>query len=320
MATLNRAFTIALFTSCCSISSSSCQTGKKTDASAQVIFEATTPCDELSKSLLRIPESTKCEMMKWKLTLDKDSKTSTLTNYNLICTYGVGKQGTREFMEGAMTKELEGKLTVAKGIAGNREAEVYQLQNDSSQLVLFFLKVGENLLHLLDGNKHLMVGTGAWSYTLNRMTPAVHSTDKLFLTTTSQISGDSAIAGIFSARTPCIDVLRHLNKISEPGCQIVKCQLRLYQDTMTHAPSTFLLYTIYVGKGDTRYSNTGTWRIGKGIKNDPDVRTLQLDFDNAQTSMLFVIADENILFMLDEMQNLLVGGEYCGFTFNRKKE
>jgi hypothetical protein len=314
-----KASLLTIYFAVCAVVNSCSQTTKPGDSSTPIIFEATTPCKDVVKTMLHIPTNTKCEMMRWTVTLLKDQKTLSPSSYKLTCVYGIGKQGTRGFMEGAETIELAGKLTIEKGIKENKEAVVYKLTSDNSPVSLSFLKLGENLLHLLDIDKHLMVGNGAWSYTFNRIHPVVPSSTKLSLATTSHVSTGSDTVGVFDGRTPCSDALRALNGISTNECQIIKCRLALFQDSNTHNPTGFLFQTIYVGAGDTKYSNTGKWKVMQGLKNDPSSVVYQLDFDKPQLSLALVKADDNILYFLDEDKNLMVGNTYTSYTLNRNK-
>lgn len=308
---------------CFVITNSCSQTATTASSSAPMVYKATTPCSDAVKSLLQIPADTKCEMMRWTLTLFQDPKTSVPSGYNLIYEYGIGKQGTRGFTEGAKTIELKGKWTIGKGTKEIAGAEVYILTADNSPVSLFFLKPDQNLLHLLDQDKNLVVGTGAWSYTLNNVSPIPASTDKFSLQPDPalRIETDSVIVGVFDGRTPCSNELLELNGISASGCQIIKCRLILYQDTITHTPTTFQIYTVYVGKGDTRYSNTGKWKIFKGTKNDPEARVYLLEPDSGKPySLALLKADNNILFFLDENMNYKVGDTYTSYTLNRSKK
>jgi hypothetical protein len=313
-------FVITPLAICFIITNSCSQTTKPGSSSIPQVFEATTPCNDVLKKLLQTPSDMECEMVKWSLTLYLDSKIVNPSTYKLNYEYGLPKQGTRGFMEGAKTIELKGKLIIEKGIKENKDAVVYKLIADNSPISLSFLKLGDNLLHLLDSDKRLMVGTGAWSYTLNNIKPVTPSSNKLFLQSTPYISVDSPIVGTFDGRTPCNDALRELNEISGNGCQIIKCRLILYQDVKTHEPTTFLLYTVYVGKGDTRYSNTGKWKMIKGTKNDPGAIVYQLDSDKPPVSLAFLKADDNILFFLDKDGNLMVGNSYCSYTLSKTKK
>ena len=84
-------------------------------------------------------------------------------------------------MEGTGTIELKGKWTIGKGTNESAEAVVYKLNAGNSPISLSFLKPDQNLLHLLDLDKRLMIGNGAWSYTLNRINPIIASSAKLNL-------------------------------------------------------------------------------------------------------------------------------------------
>jgi hypothetical protein len=302
------------------ITNSCSQTTATGSPSVHEVFAASTPCDDASKALLKIPASTKCEWMKWNLTLYQDQKSLIPSTYKLICKYGLSKQGTRDFMEGAETIELKGKLAISKGTNENAEAVVYTLHAENSPISLSFLQPDQNLLHLIDADNRLMIGNGAWSYTLNRIDPVPASSAKFSMQTTTppRITTDSLIVGVFDGRTPCNTELRELNGISAAGCQIIKCRLTLYQNIKTHEPTTFQLQTIYVGKGDARYTSIGKWKMSKGTKTGPEAIVYQLELDSGNLQTLeFIKADDNILFLLDKDRNFLVGNNYTSYTLNR---
>jgi hypothetical protein len=127
------------------------------------------------------------------------------------------------------------------------------------------------------------------------------------------------VVGIFEGRTPCNEMLRELNGIASRNCQGIKCQLILYQDVKTHQPSTFLLHTIYVGAGDTKYSNTGKWLM-QGTTSSPGAVVYHLNFDKPQTSLRLLSVDDNVLFFLDKDEKFLVGDTYTSYTLNRAKK
>ena len=64
---------------------------------------------------------------------------------------------------------MEGKWTIIKGMASASNAIVYQLKDNKTSKTISFLKLNDNLLHLLDSDQRLMIGNAAWSYTLNRI-------------------------------------------------------------------------------------------------------------------------------------------------------
>jgi hypothetical protein len=313
---------IFLFSLFAGITSSCSQTVKSGGSSDPVIYEATTSCNNATKELLRIPENFKTEMIKWRLTLYHDAKTSAPSVFDLICTYGIGKPGTKGFMEGAKTIELKGKWTIDKTTKQNGKAVIYNLM-DSSGISLSFLQPDQNLLHLLDKDDHLMIGTAAWSYTLNRIHPLI-SINRFMLQPANRFKkADSTMAGVFEGRTPCNSVLRKINEIPAYGCGIIKCRLVLYLDNKTHEPATFLFQTIYVGNGDdNKYSITGKWKLMQDPKYDPAVIFYQLEPDppKSQTVFRLLKADNNILFFLDNDDGFWVGDQYTSYTLNRKKD
>jgi hypothetical protein len=107
--------------------------------------------------------------MKWHLTLYQDGSKKTPDTYKLDCFFGLPKQGTNGFIGGGKKTEMEGKWTIDKGTPSDPHAIVYRLHDSKTNTTISFLKLNDNLLHLLDSDQRLMIGTAAWSYTLNRI-------------------------------------------------------------------------------------------------------------------------------------------------------
>lgn len=124
-------------------------------------FVGSTPCSQGTRPLPGMAVSDSCELMKWKLTLSAD-------RFILHCNYGMAKQGTKGFVDGGKTIDLEGHWVIAKGRAADPNATIYRLTDNKSNRTILLLKLGEDLLQVLDSDYHLMTGTAAWSYTLNR--------------------------------------------------------------------------------------------------------------------------------------------------------
>ena len=166
-----------------------------------------------------------------------------------------------------------------------------------------------------------MNGTAAWSYTFNRTAPGTASTARFVprLVSSPQLPGVSDTVGVYYGRTPCNKALREINNISSEGCQIIKCRLVLLQDTNTHAPTNFIIQTIYVGKGDNKYSVAGTWKLLQGTVDEPTAAVYQLlPVDGkSHNQLLLVKADDNILYFIDDDTQLLVGDSYSSYTLNR---
>lgn len=298
----------------CSQSSGSGTVSKKTS------FEATTPCNEDIKQLLAIPTGIECEMIKWKLSLYRDDK-DLPSIFELSYTYGSAKQGTRGFKEGAKTTEIKGKWTIKKTKINDSDKGMITLVPGIATISLSFLQASGNLLHLLKKDGTPMVGDAAWSYTLNNTNPVVGSPGKLFareLRSTGIISATDT-AAVFVGRTPCDEPLRKLHNISADGCNLIKCQLILLQDNKTNSPSNFIIKTIYVGKGDNKYTATGKWKLIQGMPGDPKAIVYQLLPDPPQpgNEILLLKTGDNLLFFINRDSQLLVGNDYCSYTLNK---
>jgi len=136
----------------------------------QVVYVASTPCSSGTKPLPGIPADAGCELIKWQLKLFGSGEKSNPGTYILDCDYGLPKQGTRGFINGGKHIHREGKWAIVKG-STYPNAGIYRLDPDQPKVSISFIRLNENLLHLLDSDQHLMIGTGAWSYTLNRTKP-----------------------------------------------------------------------------------------------------------------------------------------------------
>ncbi|GAB2801353.1 hypothetical protein GCM10027275_54310 [Rhabdobacter roseus] len=129
-------------------------------------FVATSPCDGLPRTMLGIPAATDCEMIRWELALHRDPRHQQPTFYQLQYTYGLSQPSTTGFTSTQAKGQKEGKWVTQKD-AKNRE--IYRLaESTPTEARLAFVKLNDQLLHLLDPQGKLMIGHGGWSYTLNR--------------------------------------------------------------------------------------------------------------------------------------------------------
>jgi hypothetical protein len=145
------------------------QQNKPAGSALQGVFVASTPCSQGTRPLPGISESADCEFIKWKLTLYQEESTKSPATFKIHATYGLPKQGTKEFIDGGKKVELEGTWTTIKGMGPNSNAILYQLHDKKSGRTISLLRLSDHLLHLLDSDQQLMVGNAAWSYTLNRI-------------------------------------------------------------------------------------------------------------------------------------------------------
>lgn len=291
------------------------------------VFVASSPCNAVSGLLLQIPATANCEMIKWNLTLYLDANTLTPTTYKLTGVYGLAEQGTNGLSKGGTKVEREGKWTIVRGTKVNPDAVVYQLYTGRPQESVSFLKVDHNLLHLLDRDKSLAIGTAGWSYTLNRTgnvgrnmqqasPPATSPLQLAPITSASPVTPDSSILGRFVGRSPCHDVARELNKAVNADCMKVKWDLTLYQDPGTLTATTYELRGTFY----RQRVREGKWTIVRGTKANPNAVVYQLDPDKPQGSLCFLKADNNILFFLDRERNLMLGNGDFSYTLNKEEK
>ena len=282
------------------------------------VFQANTPCSAQARPLPQIPADTDCEQMKWDLILFQDPQTGIPTTYRLNSTYGLSKQGTNDLIDGGTPIAMKGKWTITTGTKTDPEATVYQLTMNDSQILVSFLKVSDDMIHVLSSEKTLLVGNGAWSYTLNRM----DNQSPTKITEESRpdpptrppepaMPAGSSVFAVFDGRTPCHEVvLEFTNTESFPGCLKIKWRLTLYQDSTTGEPSAYR----FMGTSQFR---EGSWRIINGIDGDSDAVVYQLQPDDGQEPVSFLKVDENHLYLMDRTMNPLVGNELFSYTLSR---
>jgi hypothetical protein len=213
---------------------------------------------------------------------------------------------------------MDGKWAITTGTKTDPKAIVYQINPDDPQSTVSFLKVSDDLIHVLSSEKTLLVGNGAWSYTLNRMdnqSPTqIHEGSPPEPPTRPPqpaMPGGSSVFGVFDGRTPCHEVVfEFTNTTPFPDCLKIKWRLTLYQDNATGAPSTYL----YMGTSQFR---EGSWAIIRGMEGDPDAVVYQLQPNDTQGPVSFLKVDENHLFLMDRAMNLLVGNELFSYTLSR---
>jgi hypothetical protein len=283
------------------------------------VFQGNTPCSAQARPLPQIPSDSDCEQMIWILVLYQDPQTKMPTTYQLNSAYGLPKPNTNDLVGGGTPIVMEGIWTITTGTKTDPDATVYQINPDDPQTTVSFLKVNENLLHVLSSEKTLLVGNGAWSYTLNRMEDqslAQAADPNSFPEPPTRpplppMPVGSSIFGVFDGRTPCHElVIELLKTTSFPGCLKIKMQLTLYQNAATGAPSTYL----YMGTSTYR---EGTWEIVRGMDGDSEARIFQLHLDDGQPPVSFRNVDENHLYLMDRDLNLLVGNELFSYTLSR---
>lgn len=141
-------------------------------ASKVSVYSGTTPCSKGKNILLIVPADADCESMKLELTLFYAPDNGHPSTYKLICQYSADGNNSTSTARAPKKVEMNGKWIITKGIKTNPTAVVYQLTNDKQGDNVLLLKLTDDLLHVLDSDRKLMIGNPGWSYTLNKVSKA----------------------------------------------------------------------------------------------------------------------------------------------------
>lgn len=115
------------------------------------VFVGRTPCQEFLKEF-NLAERAACTKRKMGVILYEDAVTHQPTVYE---TWGMDKLTGK------------GKWHILQGAASDPQAVVFQLDLGADKF-MYLLKGDENVLFILDKNKHFLIGNADHSYTLNR--------------------------------------------------------------------------------------------------------------------------------------------------------
>lgn len=275
------------------------------------IFEGTSPCNAEASAFLQIPINSRCDEVKWRLTLYTDESSSP-TIFKLEREYGYYPDN---FSTKSMGKiSIEGKWKIEKATKSNSSVLVYQLQ--SGNRYISFQMLDENLLHLLNSDKSLVIGNDAHSFTLSKSPYIIkQQTDYSNSPKTTRIipTGFKADSIRFVGKTPCKELAATLKISKTNDCFKLKWDLILKQDPEKNYPTTYELRRT----GHRESVIKGTWIVSKGIKTNAEAVVYQLDPDKPKESIFLLKGDDNVLFFLDRNRNLLVGNNEFSYTLNK---
>jgi len=295
--------------------------GAACGAQNSVEFIGSTPGGVLAREFLGgLPTNAECHNITWRITLPTSPGTGRITTYGLIAQYRVPTRENPNRSEDGPKVTSRGTWEIIKGAKSRTDAVVYRLISEKSQRSLSFVKVGENLLHLLDPNGTLMVGNGGWSYTLNRADRAEKPVDTSMAASApdmsykiSSLATGSNVFAVFEGRSPCHGIARELKLPQHAGCTKVKWRVTLYQNPETSAPTAYKVE----GTLHRQSPREGTWSIVQGAKTDPNATVYQLNPTTTEAALWLLKADENILFFLNQHREPLVGHAEFSYTLNR---
>lgn len=273
------------------------------------VFVGTSPCAQSARAFLKITDSEKCDEVKWKLTLMHNQETKQSTGFILEREYKIYIDNRTDKSQGTIS--IKGDWKLEKGTKEDANAMIYKLH--SGEKTISFLKVDDNLLHLLEPDKSLSIGNGGQSFTLSKTGSNISASSRPFVKGIGLSSSgikDTMIR--FVGRTPCQEIAKELKIKTDPDCFKLKWDLRLFQDPISFAPTKYELRRT----GHRESVIVGKWKIIKAEASDPKTIIFQLDPDKPQ-SQYFLKGDDNILFFVDKQTNFFVGNDLFSYTLNR---
>jgi hypothetical protein len=280
------------------------------------VFVGTSPAGEPVRQLLRIPSGGEPELIQWKLTLHQDAKTLAPTRYELRCDYGLTTPGEPGLARDIKTLQRNGVWTRSKGTKSDAAATVFELSG-----ALSLLQVDDNILHVLNSDRSLMIGNGGWSYSLNRAERAEKLVDLALARSgpdvsyqISPVATGPAVLGVFEGRTPCLGVASELQLPAPASCMKAKWRVTLYQNPETLTPTKFRVEgTLFRGG-----ALEGSWsRIG-GHRHGSGGTVHRLTPAGRGPSLHLLAGDDNVLFFLNEKRQPLVGNIHFSYTLDRR--
>jgi hypothetical protein len=269
-------------------------------------FVGTTPCSAALRAFVGgLAADAPCPAIVWQLDLGVPQQNT--PGWSLVATYAAPTATNLDATGLGPRVSVRGKLETT--------AATYRLISSTDQSIVF-RRVSSTLIHPLDEQNRLMLGNAAFSYTLSRTDAAddpgqPSQAQEGSYTLSARETGDT-VFGIFGGRTPCASLARSLRLTLTDGCQRVKWRITLLQKAGTAEPTTYKI------EGSWHHTaRVGPWRVVRGTASDPDAVVYQLDGTATEGPMLLWKADDDVLLMLDEHRQPLVGTIDFSYTLNR---
>jgi hypothetical protein len=270
-------------------------------------FIGSTPADASILSALKIQQDEKCDFIKWELHMGNDETGI----FEFKALYGVSLPSTNGFIGGGKLLILTGKYLAKKGTAQNPDLKVFRLTGPKLGSPLFLIKMDNNVFHFTDSSGNFKIGSGSYSYMLNKERPNPVKTSAA-VSKPIQMKA-TALAGYFVGRTPCLDLSEQLNVPKRQECIKIKWRLKLLADSTTGMPDTYQLVSLVYPREKPR---TGKWSIIKGIDGNPEATVFQLE-QQGKPTLFLLKGDDNVLFFLDQEKNIPLGNRDFAYTLNR---
>lgn len=251
-------------------------------------FTGTTACEGAKPPLPQIAKGTNCELATWSLDFEPDT-------YRLAVSYGRAERSGPGIADPEKVR-MAGDWTETGGVV--------ELASADPDLRVKLVRIGSDVLHVLDADSELLIGSGGRSYTLNRTGATVSP-----LLTAAFDEGGTPGGGVFEGRTPCDAQLRAFAPDPTPGCTTLTWKLTLRQDA-GGKPAGYV--SGIEGRADAK---SGDWEIVRGIPGHPEAVVYRLRSGDASLSLLLV--GRHHLYMLGPDLGLLVGDGMSSYTLSR---
>jgi hypothetical protein len=255
-----------------------------------------TPCDPAIRNALSIDATTKCDFIRWNLTLDETRG----NKFTLEINYGESQPNTTGFVGGGKNLAATGKFEIAKG-----GRDTYRLKSDPPAIDLSLAKLNTNLFHVVLQPNVTMIGNGGWSYVLNRH-PAIASSQ---IPATMVAGLQEKAETVYIGRTPCKEIADLAGILKEADCFKLKWKLTLNRDARTYSPTTFTIESTFARDKPI----TGKWTSAKDSGGSIRYR---LEPDALRSISLLVLDDHHLLF-LDTAGRPLVGNADFSYVLDK---
>ncbi|WP_276482934.1 hypothetical protein [Paraflavitalea pollutisoli] len=276
---------------------------------ATVTYRATTPGVADQRSFFAIPDTGRCDFMKWKLTLHSDAAGNRPASFTLWREYGYYFDNRTDRSMGETT--LQGNWDSVYLQTVSRSGVVYRLWHEKDSILLW--RLNDNLLHLVGTDLQLLAGSAAQSFTLSRMPllPATIATAAWQTADAGLLPGKDTIE--FQGRTPCQELMADQRIAASADCFKLKWKILLFRDPQSGKPAGFSMRRVMSQANDL----TGSWSLLRGTASDQNALVVKLVSPALAVPSYGQLGDGQVLFLLDQEGHLLPGNSEFSYTLNR---
>lgn len=291
------------------------------DPNATVLI-GTTPAGATIVPILKLTAD-RDSAVKWRLTLHREPHSQKPAGYELRCESEAAVPGTNGERKRPYTIEHKGVWEWGTGRAADPLGVIVKLD-----IGLGLAQLNENVFHVLRRDRSLMVGSGGWSYTLNRESAAeqpLQESEVVFPPSDSYkltpLASGPEVFGIYIGRSPIAGIWRELERPDPLDAMKAKWRLTLFKDPQTGAPTKYRIDGTLYRKGlmkSPQEPREGEWKISE----HPSTKAVVFELGpwKSEPGITLLCGDENVLFFLDKNNKLMVGSADFSYTLNRREE